>query len=607
MKKHPNGTKYLGLRLSLRSLRAEAPPRSRIPTALQNSKNGSAMARSRRWAMVASAASLAVVLPSFLGTATALAATTYPITSTLQTSILPLKAAVNATTNTVYVTSNFSADLEVINGATNTVTSTIALPGVPTSVAVDTGTNTVYVTDYSGLVAINGATNSPVQTIPMAGVSHVTVDQATNTVFASNTYSNTISAVKAANNQVESTIHVIEPGPMAVDPATNTLYAASSLTGTIYAIDAITFQVRASINLPGARNLAVDPVTNTVYATDSVGLVAINGATNQVTSTLQLYGPGRVAVDPTIDTVYVASEFARPLYVINGATNTLVASDFTVYSDPDGLAVNTTTHAVYITNEALRSISVLTPVIDSDLSMTSPANLTVNATSSSGAAVNYSLPVVSDPGDATLPVATCSQPSGSVFPVGTTTVTCSVTDSEDTPSTVTTSFTVTVKDTDLAIASPSNLTVNATSPSGAAVNYSQPVVSDPDDATLPVATCSQPSGSVFPVGTTTVTCSVTDSEDTPSTVTTSFTIDVLGAKSQLQNLESSVIGVGPGKSLSSKIQVALSDLNSGNPSGAKSVLRGFVNEVRALSGKKISKAVANALIAAALRITNVIG
>jgi hypothetical protein len=68
-----------------------------------------------------------------------------------------------------------------------------------------------------------------------------------------------------------------------------------------------------------------------------------------------------------------------------------------------------------------------------------------------------------------------------VFPVGTTTVSCSATDSGGTRTTVTTRFTVTVKDVDLAIAQAANTTADATGPSGATVIYPAPAVADPDD------------------------------------------------------------------------------------------------------------------------------
>ena len=49
----------------------------------------------------------------------------------------PVGVAVNATTNTVYVTSINIATLSVINGATNAVTATMTVGDTPDRVAVD--------------------------------------------------------------------------------------------------------------------------------------------------------------------------------------------------------------------------------------------------------------------------------------------------------------------------------------------------------------------------------------------------------------------------------------------------------------------------------------
>jgi hypothetical protein len=83
-------------------------------------------------------------------------------------------------------------------------------------------------------------------------------------------------------------------------------------------------------------------------------------------------------------------------------------------------------------------------------------------------------------------------------------------------------------DSDLAVAKPGGITTDATSPGGATVNYPLPTVTDPDDASPPVPSCSPAPGTVFAIGTTTVNCSATDTDDSPSTVSTSFTITVMG-------------------------------------------------------------------------------
>ncbi|MBV9126184.1 MAG: HYR domain-containing protein, partial [Planctomycetes bacterium] len=82
--------------------------------------------------------------------------------------------------------------------------------------------------------------------------------------------------------------------------------------------------------------------------------------------------------------------------------------------------------------------------VDNDLALTNmPANITTNATSSQGAVVTYTPPTVVDE-DSPLPLVNCSPASGSTFAIGTTTVTCTVSDSDDINSPVSQSFMVTV-------------------------------------------------------------------------------------------------------------------------------------------------------------------
>ena len=99
------------------------------------------------------------------------------------------------------------------------------------------------------------------------------------------------------------------------------------------------------------------------------------------------------------------------------------------------------------------------------------------------------------------------QLSGSLFPVGTTTVTCTATDAAGNDGTA--SLTVTVVDTTApAITVPPNIKAPATGPTGAVVTYAV-TASDVVDGDVP-PTCSPASGSLFPVGTTTVTCDAVD-------------------------------------------------------------------------------------------------
>jgi hypothetical protein len=90
--------------------------------------------------------------------------------------------------------------------------------------------------------------------------------------------------------------------------------------------------------------------------------------------------------------------------------------------------------------ESTSSFSQCTAIGTGGCNLTCPANITVAATSSSGAVVNYSAPVPS--GSCAGASVICNPASGSVFPIGNTTVTCTVASTS-----VTCNFVVTVTST----------------------------------------------------------------------------------------------------------------------------------------------------------------
>jgi len=153
-------------------------------------------------------------------------------------------------------------------------------------------------------------------------------------------------------------------------------------------------------------------------------------------------------------------------------------------------------------------------------SITCPANITQsNDPNQCGAVVTYPA-VASDncPGVTVQAV----PPSGSFFPVGTTTVTQTATDGVG--NTATCFFTVTVNDTQPpTITCPADQSATATSPSGVVVTYPAPTVSDNCPAVTPPV-CTPASGSNFPLGTTPVQCTATDAAG--NTATCSFNVTV---------------------------------------------------------------------------------
>lgn len=164
------------------------------------------------------------------------------------------------------------------------------------------------------------------------------------------------------------------------------------------------------------------------------------------------------------------------------------------------LTLVVSTAPTYAQDEGAAAADTTAPVIDP------PADIVIAAADASGSVVSYSLPSAKDETDGSVDVA-CAPPSGSRFPLDRTTVTCLATDDAGNQRDVT--FLVTVVDMTLpVIPQPPNLVVDAVEGADPVVNYAVPA-NDNVDGQIGT-TCSPPSGSVFPVGATTVTCTAVD-------------------------------------------------------------------------------------------------
>jgi hypothetical protein len=149
-----------------------------------------------------------------------------------------------------------------------------------------------------------------------------------------------------------------------------------------------------------------------------------------------------------------------------------------------------------------------------------PSDITAEATGPSGAAVSFPA-TANDLVDGPVSV-NCSPASGATFALGITTVDCSASDAHG--NTANGAFDVTVQDTTPpTLHLPANITTQATSNSQAVVTYTA-TATDLVDGSVPIS-CSPASGSSFPAGTTTVTCSATDAHN--NTATGSFTVSVV--------------------------------------------------------------------------------
>jgi hypothetical protein len=135
-----------------------------------------------------------------------------------------------------------------------------------------------------------------------------------------------------------------------------------------------------------------------------------------------------------------------------------------------------------------------------------PPDKTVDANAPGGATVPFDVSARDNTGNP-VPV-TCDPQSGSLFPVGTTVITCTATTSAGLKTQA--SFRVTVKAAQPPTLSPQeNLTAEGNTRGGATVTFNV-TAQDAVDGPLPVS-CNPSSGSLFKLGTTNVTCTAIDS------------------------------------------------------------------------------------------------
>jgi hypothetical protein len=136
-----------------------------------------------------------------------------------------------------------------------------------------------------------------------------------------------------------------------------------------------------------------------------------------------------------------------------------------------------------------------------------PASVSAPASGPGGTTVTY-VATATDLQDGTL-TPSCVPASGTNFLIGTTTVNCTVTDSDGLPAKA--SFPVTVGDTTPPVFSgvPADIVAYATSAAGVAVTYTKPTATDAVDGPCDV-TCTPTSGTTFAPGHKTVTCNASD-------------------------------------------------------------------------------------------------
>ena len=361
-----------------------------------------------------------------------------------------------------------------------------------------------------------------------------TCDPATGSTFALGSTTVICSATDAAGNTGTDSFKVLvqdTTAPAVKVPANEVAEAtgpngAKVVYGDVSASDIVDGPMNPSCSQASDTVFPLGTTTVTCSATDAAGNKGTNSFTVKVVDTTapEVKTPANLVVGNTSGT-------GADNVVYTGATaKDLVSGERSVTCTPASgstfaLGINTVTCTA---TDAAGNKGTATFTIEvqdqTKPTVTVPADITAEATGSNGATVTYMGITATDDVDGPL-TATCSKASGTVFPIGTTTVTCTATDKAGNKGDNT--FTVTVEDTtapNLTVSAAK--TVTATSATGAVVTYTAPSATDIVDGSV-AATCDKASGSVFPLGSTTVVCTAEDAAGNVGTE--SFTVTVTAA------------------------------------------------------------------------------
>jgi YVTN family beta-propeller protein len=225
-------------------------------------------------------------------------------------------------------------------------------------------------------------TMSQVATVPVAPPATPAVIPAllevlnptTNMLYVSNATASAVYVFDMASNTVVATIPIgvqfhlpVEPGEMAVNAVTNTIYVINN-DGSISVIDGSKNVVSATITVGPAVRIAVNAVTNKIYVSTGVitrrpgdngvnnNFLVLDGATNKVIGGLAL-SPSCIglAVDAQTNTIYATTNLS--VEIIDGTTNSDMASIASGNGDLVDVAVDQTTHNAYVVQAGFDSVS----------------------------------------------------------------------------------------------------------------------------------------------------------------------------------------------------------------------------------------------------------
>jgi hypothetical protein len=362
----------------------------------------------------------------------------------------------------------------------------------------------------------------------VSGTATVTCTPASGTVFKLGKTTVTCSSTDETGNQATKSfvVNVVAPAPVIATPQDQTLEASNG-NGAI-----LSFKTSASDSIDGSTTVTCDPASGSDFPVGTTGVTctSTNKEGGQSTSSFKVVVqdtsapvihlpqvPAFISATSAQGAVFPYVESAVDA-VEGNVDSTCDRASGSVF--PIGDTKVTCTASDKSGNKVSSSFTVTVKDVTAPVLTAPTGTLTAQATVANGAVVKFD--VNANDAVSGVTAVTCTHDSGSVFPLGSTTVSCSATDAAGNK--VSADFVVFVVDTIApVVTTPPSAVAVATSPAGAVVNFDATSSSDAVDGNI-VPTCDRTSGSTFAVGVTTVSCSATDKSGNKGTG--SFTVTV---------------------------------------------------------------------------------
>lgn len=332
------------------------------------------------------------------GAITVTASGGWTVTKTIGVGSTPSNIAYDPQAGKLFVSSDASNNLTVINDTSDTTVGSIALPGSPIALAFDPTNNEVFVADSTttpGLVSVvNASTNRLVANVTVGSrpVS-AAYDSGRGEVFVTNSQSDNVSVIDASTLAVVGNVSVgyWPTGLVYVRPL-GEVFVDNSFGNSVSVIADSNNSVVATVPVGNnPYNPEYDPALAEVLVVNHQDgtLSVISTATNSVTATVAVgTGPVNLAYVPSAGLSFVTNSGSGNLSVFDDASELTVQSIPLPGDGPNGILYDRGNGGVYVVNTFVDNVVELTSSVVANSTFTVDANLTAPGAVEVGATVD---------------------------------------------------------------------------------------------------------------------------------------------------------------------------------------------------------------------------